>query len=86
MIQRFSSKSKLFSVKSVENGCEFTWRISMDLSPFKYMAIHDFYATSWPNDGKQLSHLSSNLTDDSPCNPNGHIYSWLKKPVPRLEG
>ena len=86
MIQRFSSKSKVFTVKPLENGCEFTWNTSLDLSSFKFMAVHDFYATSWPTDGKKLSHLSSNLTDSSLCNPDGHIYTWLKKPVPRLEG
>ena len=86
MIKRFSSSSKVFSIKPVENGCEFVWQTSLDLRSFKYMAIHDFYASSGPNDGKKLSHLSSNLTDSSLCNPDGHIYTWMKKPVPRLEG
>ena len=86
MIQRFSSHSKVFSAKQYENGCEFTWQTSIDLSTYKYMAVHDFYATSWPSDGKKLSHLSSNLTDPSICNPNGHIYTWFKKPIPRLDG
>ena len=86
MIQRFSSRSKVFSVKQYEDGCEFSWQTSIDLSTYKYMAVHDFYATSWPNDGKKLSHLSSNLTDPSICNPKGHIYTWFKKPIPQLEG
>ena len=86
MIQRFSSRSNVFTAKPITNGCEFIWQTSLDLSNFKFMAVHDFYTTSWPNDGKKLSHLSSNLTDASECNHDGHIYTWLKKPVPRLEG
>lgn len=86
MIQRFSSKSNLFTVKEWRNGCQFSWHESLDLRPYKFMAIIHVYTTSWPIDGKKMSHLSSNLTDATSTNPDGHIYTWTKKHEPRLEG
>ena len=87
MIQRFSSKSKVFTVKQINDGCEFSWQTSIDLSLFKYMAILDFFIShSWSTDGKRLSHLSSNLTYSSECNQYGYIYTWTKKPSSHQKG
>ena len=87
MIQRFSSKSKIFTVKPSNDGCDFSWQASFDLSSFKYMAVLDFFTShSWPSDGKKLCHLSSNLTYSSECNQNGHIYTWMKKPSSHQKG
>lgn len=86
MIIRFSSTSKVFSVKPVGNGCQFSWQATITLSDYDYMTVLDFHTNSWSNDGKKLSHLTCNLTDSSLCNPNGYIYSWFKKPTFRLKG
>lgn len=86
MIRRFSSSSKVFVAKKYQNGFELIWQTSLDLSKFKYMAVLDVYTSSWPIDGKLLCHLSSNLTESSNCNPDGHIYTWLKKPASRVKG
>ena len=86
MIRRFSSTSKVFSKKSNNDGIEFSWQTSIDLSHFKYMAVIDLYTSAWPTDGKKLCHVSSNLTETSQCNPDGHIFTWLKKPTNRIKG
>lgn len=86
MIRRFSSTSKVFFAKETNYGCELIWQTTIDLSHFKYMALIDFYTTSWPIVGKNLCHISSNLTESSNCNPDGHIFSWLKKAQIRAKG
>ena len=86
MIRRFSSTSKAFVLKTKDNDLELTWHTSIDLRDFKYMAIVDFQITAWPSDGKKLCHLTSNLTESSYCNPDGHIFSWFKKPLIHNKG
>ena len=86
MIIRFSSDSKVFSSKPVGNGCQFSWQATITLSEYDYMTVLDFHTNSWPNDGKKLSHLTSNLTESSLCNPNGYIFSWFKKPTINHKG
>ena len=86
MIKRFSSKSKVFSVTSSETGCFLKWQVSLNLKVFKYMSVIDFYTNSWPADGKKICHISSNLTESTNCNPDGHIFSWVKKPSMRVKG
>ena len=86
MIKRFSSRSKVFSVKPFGKGCEFSWRTHFDLSQYKYMALLEIISSSWPSNGQNLCHLSSNLTDSSQCNPDGHIYTWNKKPISHSKG
>ena len=86
MIKRFSSRSKVFDVKPFGKGCEFSWRISLDLSQFKYMAVLEIYSSSWANDGRHLCHLATNLTDSTEINPAGHIHTWAKKPIAHYKG
>ena len=86
MICRFSSTSKVFTVKQLGHGCEFSWQASLNLSQFKYMAVIDLYTSSWPTDGSKLCNLSSNLTESTLCNPNGFIFTWWKKPQNRAKG
>ena len=87
MILRFSSRSKVFTVKPLSDGCEFSWQISLDLTLFKYMAVLELFTShSWPADGKKLCHLSSNLTYSSECNPDGNIYTWTKKTFSNHKG
>ena len=86
MIRRFSSTSKIFSKKSCKEGIQFSWQTSIDLSQFKYMAVIDLYISAWPTDGKKLCHVSSNLTETCQSNPEGHVYTWLKKPSNRVKG
>ena len=86
MIRRFSSSSKVFTAKPTDDGCEFSWQTSINLSHFKYMAVIDLYTSAWPTDGKKLCHLSSNLAESSNCNPNGYLFTWLKKPSNHVKG
>ena len=73
-------------MKQIDGGIQLIWQTSLNLNQFKYIAIIDFQTSSWPLDGKKLSHLSSNLNETSNCNPNGHIFSWLKKPNYHVKG
>ena len=86
MIRRFSSSSKVFIARETDDGCDLIWLTSFDLSNFKYMAIIDFYSNSWSINGKKLCHISSNLTESSNSNPDGHIFTWMKKAQPRSKG